>query len=71
MDDAAAVALLASSGGSPAILHTAESIGLKAVRSGGGADGNLNALDIVPEPTTALLLGLGLLALAGTRRRCG
>ncbi|KKK63454.1 hypothetical protein LCGC14_2994100, partial [marine sediment metagenome] len=38
------------------ILHTAESLGLRTMRSGVQSDDNLNALDI-PEPATLLLLG--------------
>lgn len=51
-----------------AILHTAESLGLRTVRTHGvPADDDLNALDL-PEPATLVLLTLGL-GLAATRPR--
>lgn len=68
IDDASAVVLLASSGGLAAILHPAESLGLFTIRGGDLSNGNLNALDVVLEPTTALLLGLGLAALASRQK---
>lgn len=68
IDDASAVVLLGSSGGLAASLHPAESLGLFTIRGGDLSNGNLNALDVVPEPTTALLLGLGLAALASRQR---
>jgi len=68
IDDFIAIALLGSSGGLAAILPPAESLGLFTLRGGDLSNGNLHALDIVPEPTTGLLLGQGLAALASRRR---
>ena len=50
------------------ILHTAESLGLRTMRSGVQSDDNLNALDI-PEPATLLLLTIGSLILT-RKRKC-
>ncbi len=55
IDGASAQALLGSLSPNAAILHTAESLGLRTTRAGLGGNDNLNALDI-PEPATGLLL---------------
>jgi hypothetical protein len=44
-----------------AILHTAESLGLRTVRAGFQSGDNLNALDVVPEPASVALLAIGAL----------
>ena len=71
LDATSAMTILGSLGPGAAILHTAESIGLRTLRSGFlGGDDNLNALDLViPEPATVVLLAAGALALALVRRR--
>jgi hypothetical protein len=71
IDGASAVVLLGSPIPRPAILHTAESLGLRAIRSGALQDDELNALDVVvPEPTShvAALVAAGLFI---ARRRRG
>lgn len=58
----------------PAIFMPAETIGLSTIRSGGGVDDELDALDIqfqfepVPEPASAALFLLGLGVLMARRR---
>lgn len=74
IDDASAVALLGSLGGSAGILHTAESLGLFTTRGGAPSNGNLNALDlaaVVPEPATGCMLALGCMGLAWLSGRRG
>ncbi len=61
IDAASAQALLGSLGPGPAILHTAESLGLRTTRAGLAGNDNLNALD-VPEPGTGLVVCLALVA---------
>ena len=68
VDGATAVALGAITP-TVGILHTAESLGLRTIRSGQiPTDDNLNALDI-PEPATLLLLAFGGLATILRRRK--
>ena len=55
IDGASAQLLLGSLSPNAAILHTAESLGLRTTRAGLAGNDNLNALD-VPEPATGLLL---------------
>jgi hypothetical protein len=71
IDGTSAQILLGSPFPRPAILHTAESLGLLTLRSGSPQDDELNALDVfVPEPASgvmALLAAMGLIIAA--RRR--
>jgi hypothetical protein len=69
IDAAGAQSVLGTLGNSPAILHTAESLGLRTTRSGAFANDNLNALD-VPEPASWLLLSLPAAAWLRRRSRC-
>ncbi len=66
IDGAAAQALLGSVSPNAAILHTAESLGLRTMRAGFGGNDNLNAMD-VPEPGSYLILST--IALVMARRR--
>jgi hypothetical protein len=60
MDAASAQMILGTAPGTgAAILHTAESLGLYTMRQGSPSGDNLNALDIVPEPASLLLLAAG------------
>ena len=69
VDGATAMSLLGSATPVPAILHTAESLGLLTIRSGSVSDTNLNALDmVVPEPSTLALTCLSGLAIMARRR---
>ena len=63
VDAMTSMALYGPGAMTPSILHTAESLGLVTIRSGAPSDGNLNALDIVPEPSTWVLLVIGAIAL--------
>ena len=68
IDAASAQAILGTPFGTgAAILHTAESLGLRTMRAGFQSSDNLNALDVVPEPASVTLLVLG--GLAATLRR--
>ncbi len=66
IDAASAQNLLGSLGPNAAILHTAESLGLRTTRAGFAGNDNLNALDI-PEPGALTLFAAA--ALAAIRRR--
>lgn len=59
MDGPSARALLGTVTPGAAIFRTAESLGLRTVRGGSLVSDNLNALDVIPEPSSLLLLVLG------------
>ena len=70
VDGMTAAFLLGAAMPEPAILHTAESLGLLTKRGGAVSDTNLNALDmVVPEPTSVVLVIVALISLLGYRRR--
>ncbi len=73
IDGMSAQILLGSPFPRPAILHTAESLGLVTLRSGSPQDDELNALDVfVPEPASGLLAALAAMGLIlAVRRRLG
>lgn len=71
IDGMSAQLLLGAVAPNAAVLHSAESLGLQTVRTHlvAGND-NLNALDLVPEPSVmGLILAAGVLGLAHRRRR--
>jgi hypothetical protein len=70
IDGTSAMALLGSATPVPAILHTAESLGLHTIRSGSQQNDELNALDVfVPEPNAGLLATLAAIGLLAFRCR--
>ncbi len=53
----------------PAIFVSAEALGLSTARAGLAFQDDLDALDIVPEPSALALIGMGLFGLLGFARR--
>lgn len=70
IDAASAQAILgAAPGSSAAILHKAELLGLRTVRGGFASSDNLDALDVVPEPSSLALAIMAVAALCFASRR--